>query len=109
GERVFGRGLRNYALQLGGVRHHPVGGARGYQLHDRLGEVARLERNEDSAGTQQPGSSHIFCRRSAITSAGRRMTPIPAASNAAIFSSAVPDEPEMIAPAWPMRRPFGAV
>ena len=34
---------------------------------------------------------------------------MPAASNASIFSAAVPDEPEMIAPAWPMRRPGGAV
>ena len=34
---------------------------------------------------------------------------MPAASNAAIFSAAVPAEPEMIAPACPMRRPGGAV
>ena len=34
---------------------------------------------------------------------------IPAASIAAILSEALPDPPEMIAPAWPMRRPGGAV
>ncbi len=34
---------------------------------------------------------------------------MPAFSNAAIFSAAVPELPEMMAPAWPMRRPGGAV
>ena len=34
---------------------------------------------------------------SSTTSTGRRITAIPAAANAAIFSSAVPLEPEMIA------------
>ena len=34
---------------------------------------------------------------------------MPAASKAAIFSAAVPLPPEMIAPAWPMRLPLGAV
>ena len=36
-------------------------------------------------------------------------TVMPAASMAAILSDALPDPPEMIAPAWPMRRPGGAV
>src|SRR3954451_8144702 len=34
---------------------------------------------------------------------------MPAASIALIFSAAEPDPPEMIAPAWPIRRPGGAV
>ncbi len=34
---------------------------------------------------------------------------MPAVLNASIFSAAVPEEPEMIAPACPMRRPGGAV
>src|SRR5262245_173309 len=42
-------------------------------------------------------------------SAGLRAMRTPAASNAAILSAAVPRPPAMIAPAWPMRRPFGAV
>jgi hypothetical protein len=46
---------------------------------------------------------------SSTTSIGRLATPIPAALNASIFSAAVPDEPEMIAPACPIRRPGGAV
>src|SRR5216683_5962542 len=41
--------------------------------------------------------------------AGEGETRIPAASMAAILDSASPLPPEMIAPAWPMRRPGGAV
>jgi len=40
---------------------------------------------------------------------GEGETRMPAASIAAILSSAPPLPPEMIAPAWPMRRPGGAV
>ena len=42
-------------------------------------------------------------------SAGLLTTRTPAAVSAAIFSAAVPLPPAMIAPAWPMRRPSGAV
>ena len=42
-------------------------------------------------------------------SAGLFTTLTPAAVSAAIFSAAVPLPPAMIAPAWPMRRPGGAV
>ena len=42
-------------------------------------------------------------------SAGLSATSIPAACRAAIFSAAVPLPPEMIAPAWPIRLPGGAV
>src|SRR5437660_9504084 len=41
--------------------------------------------------------------------AGDFATRIPADSKALIFSAAVPLPPEMMAPAWPMRRPGGAV
>ena len=41
--------------------------------------------------------------------AGDLTTVTPAASSAAILSPAVPFPPLMIAPAWPMRRPGGAV
>ena len=34
---------------------------------------------------------------------------MPASSMALILSDALPEPPEMIAPAWPMRRPGGAV
>ena len=42
-------------------------------------------------------------------SAGLFTTLTPAAVSAAIFSAAVPLPPAMIAPAWPIRRPGGAV
>src|SRR5215207_1167803 len=41
--------------------------------------------------------------------AGEGETVMPAASMAAVLSSAPPLPPEMIAPAWPIRRPGGAV
>ena len=46
---------------------------------------------------------------SPTTSLGLRATPMPFASKEAIFSAAVPSDPLMMAPAWPMRRPGGAV
>jgi hypothetical protein len=42
-------------------------------------------------------------------SAGEEQTVMPASSMALILSDALPEPPEMIAPAWPMRRPGGAV
>jgi hypothetical protein len=41
--------------------------------------------------------------------AGLSVTPTPASRSAAIFASAVPLAPEITAPAWPMRRPGGAL
>src|SRR5258706_596396 len=43
------------------------------------------------------------------SSVGEPATWKPAASSAATFDAAVPEPPEMIAPAWPIRRPSGAV
>src|SRR5262249_39331021 len=48
-------------------------------------------------------------RRAVPMSAGLLATVIPAASRAAILSDALPEPPEMIAPAWPIRLPGGAV
>ncbi len=42
-------------------------------------------------------------------SAGLLATRMPASSSAAILSDALPEPPEMIAPAWPIRLPGGAV
>lgn len=53
----------------------------------------------------QPVSSD----RALPMSASERTVFTPASSRAANFSSAVPLPPEMIAPAWPMRLPAGAV
>src|SRR5882724_7292880 len=50
-----------------------------------------------------------FSRRVFPSLAGDGETVIPADSMAAVFEPASPLPPEMIAPAWPMRRPGGAV
>ncbi len=55
--------------------------------------------------TAQPVSS----ARALPMSASERTVLTPASCSAANFSSAVPLPPEMIAPAWPMRLPGGAV
>ena len=55
---------------------------------------------------------YCFCIASSMSlpiSEGLRVTLTPAASSAAIFSSAVPLPPEIMAPACPIRLPFGAV
>ena len=57
------------------------------------------------AAAPAPRTSTIACP----ISAGDSTTRIPAAFKADIFSAAVPLPPEMIAPAWPIRRPGGAV
>src|SRR6185437_8371969 len=56
-------------------------------------------------------SSYLFRRSSMVLprAAGESDTAMPARFIASILSLAVPVPPEMIAPAWPMRRPGGAV
>ena len=48
-------------------------------------------------------------RISSAVSCGVLPTLTPAASSASFFAYAVPDEPETIAPAWPIVLPSGAV
>src|SRR6185437_6276853 len=58
------------------------------------------------------GSAHLPLRSSTSvvpSAAGLGETRIPAERIASIFESAPPLPPEMIAPAWPIRRPGGAV
>ena len=66
-----------------------------------------VERAADRSSSATP-FEHASCSVAPI-SAGVGATLTPAASSAAIFSAAVPLPPEMIAPAWPMRLPGGAV
>ena len=56
------------------------------------------------AGTVSATRSATSC----ATSVGVVPTAIPAASSASFFACAVPAEPEMIAPAWPIVFPGGA-
>ena len=75
----------------------------------------RFERHDHAPSVEEIGERHSFgfpgnlLAIKGATSAGRFITAMPAFSNAAIFSAAVPELPEMMAPAWPMRRPGGAV
>src|SRR4051812_14794099 len=66
----------------------------------------------DPLGVRWPGSRARYDSSFASVepiSAGVGATAIPASSSAAILSDAAPLPPEMIAPAWPMRLPGGAV
>lgn len=67
------------------------------------------------AGTKKSAEAYFFISqpvssaRALPMSASERTVFTPASCSAANFSSAVPLPPEMIAPAWPMRLPGGAV
>ncbi len=67
------------------------------------GHTVRLQRN---AGTFQPLRQREMA---GPISAGERTVTTPAASKASNLASAVPLPREMMAPAWPMRFPGGAV
>src|SRR6266550_3037204 len=82
--------------------------ALGFEMSDDLASMPGRDRVGFNDGQRQSGA-HNLSFSSGTTSAGRFITLIPAFCNAAIFSAAVPDAPEMIAPACPMRRPGGAV
>src|SRR5262249_51784562 len=66
-------------------------------------------RSVSSARANQTFTAPIRSSRVWAIMAGDFATAMPADSRALIFSAAVPCPPEMIAPAWPMRRPGGAV
>src|SRR2546429_2630727 len=108
-------------------RHHVLGpgvadhGVQALRLGDGAGlnqsfdqalggflDGAGTQRHDDVLGLQDVLELHNRSRKSGTTSAGRFITEMPACANAAIFSAAVPAEPEIIAPAWPMRRPRAA-
>src|SRR5499426_3624612 len=71
---------------------------------DRLGHGVRLDDGQ-RALRHRP----ITLTMVAPMSAGLFTSVAPASSSAFIFSAAVPLPPAMIAPAWPIRRPGGAV
>src|SRR5690606_15358417 len=87
------------------------------ELGERRAQRGRPERHDDVIAREQLVKLHrtplvrvqSTARMRPTTSDGLRATPMPLSSNAWIFSAAVPADPLMIAPAWPMRRPGGAV
>src|SRR2546423_11413138 len=70
-----------------------------FHLSFSLSSETREPSNYDRAFSRAINVSAIVAGVSAIA--------IPAALSASIFPAAVPFPPEMIAPAWPMRRPGG--
>src|SRR5256712_2464429 len=110
-------------LLVHGVEALGVGGR---QAHDAAGdghEAALLDHGEDAAEDAlahgvglhdaEGALGHLLPFRTACmvapSSAGLGASATPARRNASIFSAAVPFPPAMIAPAWPMRLPLGAV
>jgi len=99
----------NGAIRLVNERAERMFGYSRRELLGRLLHGAGAERDDHVVRPQHVAKLHSRSLRRGTTSAGRRMTPTPARSRAAIFSAAVPSAPETIAPAWPIRRPGGAV
>ena len=70
----------------------------------------RARRPRPDAGRAETAAQPTPASRSSCGMCdGESATAMPAASSAARFDFAVPAPPEMIAPAWPIRRPGGAV
>jgi hypothetical protein len=74
----------------------------------RQGDTGDSVQYIDSARGLQDQPAIACCMAMPI-SAGERTTVTPAASRASILAAAVPWPPLMMAPAWPMRLPGGAV
>src|SRR5207249_10468489 len=79
--------------------------ARQDRAHGAPGHRVRLDDGERALNAHRPSTLATV----APMSAGLRTMVTPAISSAAISSAAVPLPPAMMAPAWPMRRPGGAV
>src|SRR5262245_800971 len=115
-EALEDRPLLVHGVEPGGVvlahADHPGGDDREAGLLDAgedlagraLGDGVRLDDGERAFGHDP-----ITLATVAPMSAGLRTSAAPAAPSAFIFSAAVPLPPAMMAPAWPMRRPGGAV
>src|SRR5438876_62991 len=106
---VLGPRMPDHGVEALGIGHRPCGDEALGQALGRLFDGGGAERHEDVLGLEHVAKLHSRSFRRGTTSAGRFMTAMPARANAAIFSPAVPLDPEMIAPACPMRRPGGAV
>lgn len=90
--------LSRRALQAGHKKGHP----------EVANHVERWNRTSCFLGNEETVYFRIVLSASPM-SARLRTVFTPAASRAANFSSAVPLPPAMMAPAWPIRLPFGAV
>src|SRR5919201_4362671 len=113
--------LEERPLTMDRVEARGVVGRHADQLEREDLEAGRFDASQDGAGGALGdgvglddgqcalGHAPITFATVAPMSAGLFTTVTPASCNAFIFSAAVPLPPAMIAPAWPMRRPGGAV
>ena len=86
----------------------------GMSENDRKSRPASPSTRSGRTGPPDPSAEPpqrllSISRISSAVSDGVLPTLTPAASSASFFAWAVPDEPETIAPAWPMVLPSGAV
>ena len=93
-----------------------IPGSRRYRSDLETGSLRRHEKGRAPNGTRPSSSlvslrTSLWSRSSSVVPrrAGDGETRMPAASMAAILSSAPPLPPETMAPAWPIVRPGGAV
>src|SRR3989475_1923434 len=106
---VLGPGMPDDGVEALGIGHRARCDEALGQSLGGLFDGRGAERDDDVLGLEHVAQLHSRSFRSGTTSAGRFMTAMPARAKAAIFSAPVPLDPEMIAPACPMRRPGGAV
>src|SRR6185312_12848937 len=78
------------------------------EINDIEHETSNVKR-DTNARRPFPDGAHIIFNSVSAISLGVADTPMPASLKAAIFAAAVPLPPLTMAPAWPMRRPGGAV
>ncbi len=89
-----------------GTKYISINGPpRMHKGHPKVAFAGEASVKREAYLTAQPVSS----AKALPMSASERTVFTPASCSAANFSSAVPLPPEMIAPAWPMRLPAGAV
>ena len=110
GQDVGARGAAGEGDQVGGHRREPsvAAGPVGRRSPNCRRSSPGAGRGLQRFGPAQP-SARIASTASRAVSVGLLPTRTPFASSASFFASAVPEEPEMIAPAWPICLPGGAV
>jgi hypothetical protein len=79
------------------------------QTRTLAGELSAGSATRPRAGEQTRYSVSRISRASRAASDGVLPTFTPAASSASFLAAAVPDEPDTMAPAWPIVLPSGAV
>jgi hypothetical protein len=107
----FTSGLRDRGRN-GGSRQHPDGLGRNRYTNvsppvsETGGETSRAQTRTIGPSAYPPRKTSAAIRAASV---GEVPTRTPFASSASFFACAVPDDPVMIAPAWPIVLPGGAL